>query len=80
MADPTRYLVLAGPDEDLQGGHGDDASWTIEIAPSPEAAVERWVGKRAPGFGDDRKFVVYEIDGAERFIVESVSNWEVAHQ
>lgn len=80
MAEPITFLVLADPDDDLKGGHGDDAKWSIQIAPTPEAAVEAWVGVRSPGFGDDRKFLVYDIDGADRSIVQSYSRWEVAHK
>lgn len=79
MAEPTTWLVLADPDDDLKGGHGDDAKWVIQIAPSPEAAVEAWVGKNAHGLGDERTFVVYKIDDCERKVIKSYSRWEVAH-
>lgn len=79
MAEPLTWLVLGSPDKDLRGGHGDDVSWTIQIAPTPEDAVEKWVGKNAPGFGDDRTFVVYPIDGLPRHVVKCYPHWEVAH-
>lgn len=76
MAEPIRWLVLADPDPDLKGGHGDDARWSIQIAPTPERAVEKWVGDSS---WSDRSFVVYNIDDAERRVVKAYSRWEVAH-